>query len=244
MLPGFDPDAAASGAAGGPPAKDSEAPSADTMRRQKPLRRPLLPILLLVAPLLGLGASPLPAADASAGVRMFAEAMARMMEAMGMLGDGAPVPAPAPGAMPFGMGQMPYGGVPDMGAWMSQMPGVQLPSMPGWQRTGLDGIWEGRNGGLLIVQAHRFRLYSGHGDYVEGLIQQRGDRVALYDPEHDIARPYEFAQHQGRLVLRDAAGQVYLYRRLWLDAAGDEDTAFEALSDAARTPPGAAGETR
>jgi hypothetical protein len=129
------------------------------------------------------------------------------------------------------MGQMPWSGMspeqmPDMGAWMRQLPGMAgLPEMPGWQRTTLDGIWEGREGGLLIVQAHRFRLYSPHGDYIDGLIQQRGDRIALFDPERDIARPYEFAQHQGRLVLRDAAGQVYLYRRLWLDETGYGDAA-------------------
>ncbi len=215
------------------------------MRRPKPSRRPPLPVYLLVAPLLvapllGLCPAPLTAADASDGVRVFAEAMARMMEAMGMFGDGASAPMPAPGAMPFGMGQMPPGGMPsgmpDMGAWMQQLPGAQLPTLPGWQRTSLEGIWEGPNGGLLIVQAHRFRLYSGRGDYIEGLIQQRGDRVALYDPEHDIARPYEFAQHQGRLVLRDPAGQVYLYRRLWLDDAGVDDAAFKAPSTPASAP--------
>ena len=51
--------------------------------------------------------------------------------------------------------------------------------MPGWQRTTLDGIWEGRGGALLIVQSHRFRLYSSQGGYIDGLIQQRGDRLAL-----------------------------------------------------------------
>jgi len=174
---------------------------------------------------------------AADGVRVFAEAMARMMDAMGLTGDGGGGPAPPAGAFPgfgpsfgapFGMGQMPWSGMPgsDMpnwGAWMQQIPGmVQLPQ--GWRRTSLDGIWEGREGGLLIVQAHRFRLYSRHGDYIDGLIQQHGDRIALYDPEHDVARPYEFAEHQGRLVLRDATGQVYLYRRLWLDDMGYDNT--------------------
>ena len=200
-------------------------------RRLAKRRPPSLPALCaLVGALLLLALSapkPAAAADVSATARVFAEAMARMMDAMGLLSDDGPS-APAAGAMPgvgapFGMGQMPWpgmteGSMPDMGAWMQQMPGmVQLPNVPGWRRTSLEGIWEGRDGGLLIVQAHRFRLYGPHGDYIEGLIQQRGDRIAMYDPEHDIARPYELAQHQGRLVLRDAAGQVYLYRRLWHD---------------------------
>ena len=165
-----------------------------------------------------------------------------MMDAMGLLGDAAPAPAPLPGAMPgfgapFGMDQMPFSGMPggtmpDMGTWMRQMPGMtQMPDIPGWQRTSLDGIWEDRDGGLLIVQAHRFRLYSPHGGYIDGLIQQRGDRLAMYDPERDIARPYEFAEHQGRLVMRDAAGQVYLYRRLWLDDTGWNDVAPGGESD-------------
>ncbi len=184
---------------------------------------------------------------AADNVRVFAEAMARMMDAMGLLGDGdlAPPltgnppsagPGPWPGfGVPFGMAQVPWPGMPgagasSSGAWMQYMPGMlQLP--PGWQRTSLDGIWEGRDGGLLIVQAHRFRLYSSRGDYIEGLIQQRGDRIAFYDPEHDVARPYELAQHRGRLVLRDAAGQVYLYRRLWLDDQGYHTPAGGAEPD-------------
>jgi hypothetical protein len=207
--------------------------------------------LLLSVPVPALSADQL-----SGGGRVFAEAMARMMEAMGLLGDAADKPslAPgampfAPGAMPFGAGQMPWGqmpwgqmpwgqtpwsdmpsgSMPEMQDWMQQMPGMaQLPAIPGWQRTSLDGVWEGRDGGLLIVQAHRFRLYAGQGDFIEGLIQQRGDRLALYDPEHDVARPYEFAQHQGRLVMRDPAGQVYLYRRLWLEDASRDDGLFRA----------------
>jgi hypothetical protein len=203
------------------------------MYRRHPKRRalplPALRALLLLAAALP---QPAPADDLSASARVFGEAMARMMDAMGLLGDGAvDTPAPVPGAMsgfgaPFGMGQMPWPGMPgaampDMGTWMQQMPGMmQLPHLPGWRRTTLDGIWEGPDGALFIVQAHRFRLYSSRGDYIDGLIQQRGDRVAMYDPEHDVARPYELAQHQGRLVLRDPEGHVYLYRRLWHDDIG------------------------
>ncbi|ESQ09722.1 MAG TPA: hypothetical protein DDY14_13020 [Chromatiaceae bacterium] len=166
-------------------------------------------LIVLMATLI-LTPSSLPADDNA--VNKMAEAMLRMMDAMGFIDDnksGARLPL-NPGN--FGMPkQMPWS-LPDM----QQMP--QIPGMPtGWQRTALEGIWEGREGGLLIVQAQRFRLYSPTGGYVEGLIQQRGDRVALYVPRQDSVRPYEFAQHQGRLVLRDAEGQVYLYRRLWFE---------------------------
>ncbi|MGB5834306.1 MAG: hypothetical protein WBG92_20300 [Thiohalocapsa sp.] len=177
-----------------------------------------------------------------------ADAMARMMEAMGFLGDDKPggdlprspgslaFPEMVPGMSQFGLNQ--FGLNPFLPQpWSSsfadpaqnfgldqmfrQIPGMQqmpeVPGMPGWQRTALEGIWEGREGGLLIVQSPRFRLYSPHGGFIDGLIQQRGDRVAMYDPKNDRARPYEFAEHQGRLVLRDAEGQVYMYRRLWLE---------------------------
>jgi hypothetical protein len=198
----------------------------------------MLPTWGLALLLLGAAATSPGALAAADGMRVFAEAMARMMDAMGLLGDrGAapPLAGAVPGVGPGAAAQMPWSGSPsDWGAWlqpwMQQMPGMpQMP--PGWQRTSLDGIWEGRDGGLLIVQAHRFRLYSPHGDFIEGLIQQRDDRIALYDPEHDVARPYEFAQNQGRLVLRDAAGQVYLYRRLWLDDMGYDAAASGAQAD-------------
>lgn len=189
--------------------------------------------------------SPLSPADSDARNTMV-EAMARMMEAMGFLGDDKPdgimpmdpgslaMPGMMPGMNQFGLNpfaQQPWSSAMTnpaqafgMDQMMQQMPGMpQVPGMPGWQRTTLDGIWEGRGGTLLIVQSHRFRLYSSQGGYIDGLIQQRGDRLALYDPEHDRARPYEFAEHQGRLVLRDPEGQVFLYRRLWLEDTVDSD---------------------
>ena len=178
-------------------------------------------------------------ADGSARNAM-ADAMARMMEAMGLFGNGTPssslpmnpdtfsMPGMMPGMNQFGINpfvQQPWSSALTnpaqtfgMDQMMQQLP--QVPGMPGWQQTPLDGLWEGRGGSLLIVQAHRFRLYSSQGGYVDGLIQQRGDRLALYDPQRDTARPFEYAQHQGRLVLRDPEGQVYLYRRLWLDDDG------------------------
>ena len=161
-----------------------------------------------------------------------ANAMARMMDAMGLFDSGKPdsgMPFNPGSYMAPGMGMGPFSQFGGQNPWSSFMtnPGQgfgmdrwlqQMPGLSAWQRTTLEGIWEGRDGGLLIVQGRRFRLYSPHGGYVEGLIQQRGDRIALYDPQSETARPYEFAEQQGRLVLRDANGQVYLYRRLWLDA--------------------------
>lgn len=142
-----------------------------------------------------------------------AAAMARMMEAMGFLGGDD---SPAAGAW-----SAPMQAADEARSMMEQMPGgdtlQSLPGMDGWRATSLDGVWEGRDGGLLIVEGPRFRLYAPSHAFVDGLIQQRGDRIAMYTPRDEVARPYQFVEQQGRLVLRDPAGQLFLYRRLWLD---------------------------
>jgi len=86
-----------------------------------------------------------------------------------------------------------------------------------WTPSQLEGIWEGRNGELLIVQGSRFRIYSPQMQRLDGLIQIQGTRLALYNPLNGNAQPFEFSQSGSRLVMRDLAGQVYLYRRLRLD---------------------------
>ena len=85
-----------------------------------------------------------------------------------------------------------------------------------WQPSRLEGVWEGRNGELLIVQGNRFRIYSPAVQRVDGLMQVKGDRLALYNPLDQHAQGFEFAESRGRLIMRDLAGQVYLYRRLQL----------------------------
>jgi len=86
-----------------------------------------------------------------------------------------------------------------------------------WKPVQLEGIWEGRDGELVIVQGERFRIYSPEFRQVDGLVRIQGNRLALYNPLDGHARPFEFAEHQGRLIMRDLAGRLYLYRRLWLD---------------------------
>lgn len=164
-------------------------------------------ILALVAP-----------AGGAAGTRAaIADVMARMMEAMGFLGDeGAAADAfapfyPNPYAMP-GMSQF------APGAWPWNPAAGLTPGSTAPGSTGLDGVWEGRDQGLLIIQGGRFRLQSAQGGHVEGYIQRRGQRLAMYDPTSASVRGYELAEHQGRLVLRDSNGRIFLYRRLWLDA--------------------------
>lgn len=169
------------------------------------------------------------------------DAMARMMEAMSMFfqpaAPGLPLANPLPplGAMPGTLpklpGSMPWSSSKDkpgdlvakggemiegIAEGMANMgtPGGQLPWL---SDSRLDGVWEGRGGELLIVQGNRFRIYPGSTGYVEGYIQTRGDRLALYNPENANISPFEFAESEGRLALRDSAGTLILYRRIWQD---------------------------
>ncbi|WP_133512381.1 hypothetical protein [Candidatus Thiosymbion oneisti] len=193
-------------------------------------------LLLLIVP--GSGA-------ARPGAReVMADAMAKMMEAMGLF-DSAPAQRDLGGIFadpwslqgPFGaLGWgptfgAPWGGpVPDrsraavmrelMRRFTRQMPlpGGNSGDWPtAWKPSRLEGVWEGRDGELVIVQGERFRIYSPELQRVDGLMRIRGNRLALYNPLDGHARPFEFTEHQGRLIMRDPAGQLYLYRRLWLD---------------------------
>jgi hypothetical protein len=173
---------------------------------------------------------------------MMADAMARMMEAMGLF-DSVPRDPLSYGGL---LGDVdwntlpgsPWGGVADGPSRFSAMrdlmqrfggrmlePGKRGADWPpGWKPSRLEGVWEGRDGELLIVQGNRFRIYSREMQRVDGLIQVRGERLALYNPLDEHAQPFEFAESQGRLVMRDFAGQIYLYRRLLLDGGGGRTT--------------------
>ena len=219
---------------------------------------------------LGLALSPVSTtANPNITRQAMADAMVRMMEAMGMFGSGS---GSAPSQLPFGQSwsgsgmQMPYssmfqfpymGGFPMPGqsGWASSIPGMDGPedwvrmmqrygghfgagTMPflgpdaaprspygglfprgSWYATPLDGLWEGRSGELLVIQGPRFRIYAGEVRYVDGLIQLQNDALTLYNPEEEHAQSFEYAEFEGRLVMRDPAGQLYLYRRVFLDSA-------------------------
>jgi len=207
------------------------------MNAGSPLFR-LLCLLLLLVVMPGSG-------TARQGAReVMANAMARMMEAMGLF-DSAPAQRDLGGVFadywssgePFGASGWglargaPWSGpVPDrsraamMRGLMRQFnrrmspPGESSGDWPmAWKPARLEGVWEGRDGELVIVQGERFRIYSPELQRVDGLVRIQGNRLALYNPLDGHARPFEFAEHQGRLIMRDLAGRLYLYRRLWLD---------------------------
>jgi len=166
---------------------------------------------------------------------VMADAMARMMEAMGLF-DSAHLDSMSPGDP---LGGLSWGSVSGASRGSPSRDRSQASAMqemmqqftrqmtsPGgggdgwpadWTPSRLEGIWEGRDGELLIIQGSRFRIYSSAMQRVDGLMQIRGERLALYNPLDHRARPFEFAEFQDRLVIRDLSGQVYLYRRLRLD---------------------------
>jgi hypothetical protein len=210
----------------------------------------LLLLLLLAAP--GSG-------SAQQGAReIMADTMARMMEAMGLFdsasdrrsGDAAPLDPMSMmgplGATSWGSGFGKPSGSPfqdpsrafAMGETMRQlyenMPGRDSPAGGGWRApwtaSRLEGVWEGRNGELFIVQGSRFRIYSPGMQRVDGLIKIKGDRLALYNPLNERPQPFEFAESRDRLVMRDLAGQSYLYRRLRLDGGQSDAAAAEPSS--------------
>lgn len=184
-----------------------------------------------------LGAPPLPA-QARGGTReAMADAMAKMMEAMGLLDD-APSSAmptdPMSMASPFGgsgwgppAGGMPWGspfqdpsrafGMAEVMKQFSRNVPPPGSGMSPWRGSRLEGIWEGRGGELLIVQGNRFRIYAGNTSYVDGYLHIDGDRLALYNAAEKQAQPFKYAESDGRLVMRGKEGEIYLYRRLRLD---------------------------
>ena len=211
----------------------------------KPIRSLVLALTLLLT-------TEAAAEDPSTAPRVaMADAMARMMEAMGFLNPpastGLPMTTPPVplGGMPGGLSIPGMTGMPGASSWsapggdpaglmgkggevMKQMTeGMKLPGSSGGAPSSspgsrLDGVWEGRNGELLIVQGNRFRIYPGSSGYVDGYIQLSGDRLAMYNLENAHISPFDFAESDGRLALRDRNGDHFLYRRLWLDQAAPQ----------------------
>jgi len=153
-----------------------------------------------------------------------ANAIARMMEMMGFTNASVPPPTGFPSAFstlptlppPVVNGSMSTA-VPlqQLLAQFNQVwsaGGVAAPS------TALEGIWEDNQGGLLIVQRQRYRLYAPCQGAIDGDIVVGNGRVALTNQRENFTQSFEFALDQGRLVLRNHNGDVFLYRLLILDS--------------------------
>ena len=149
------------------------------------------------------------------------DAMVKMMDAMGVF-EPSNLPPPVPPLLnppswnPNAVLADPARAAAQGGALVGSVAsGLAQPGQANGSR--LEGIWEGRDGELLIIQGNRFRIYPGSAGYIDGYLQFRGERLAMYNPEEANIRPFDYAEFEGRLVLRDPAGTLYLYRRLWFE---------------------------
>ena len=90
--------------------------------------------------------------------------------------------------------------------------------MPGspdyYPRSRLDGSWRGKTGELLIIRSGRFRIYQNPERYHEGLIYLDDKYLALRQTTANVIRKYEYAEKEGRLVLRDVRGNLLLYKKI------------------------------
>ena len=126
------------------------------------------------------------------------------------------------GSMPWSQGRMPWsqGGMGPMSYGQQMMPSLGGAATPYFNRnpagrTALDGSWQGRSGEVLVINRGHFRVYLNRNDFREGqLLLSGNDKLSMLDPATGLSRQYQYAQHQGKLVLRDEKGELLLYRRL------------------------------
>lgn len=142
---------------------------------------------------------------------------------------------PMSGLTPWSSPWMGMGGLPglsspwDTRGWTGQFPGwwqggyppSQMPwgsVSPWWdgsEQSPLEGAWESPTGELLLIEGPRYRMYAGESRHLDGQLRIEGDRLLLSNPEQRSAQRFEFITQEGRLMLRDDNGQIYLYRRIF-----------------------------
>ncbi|HEB95323.1 MAG TPA: hypothetical protein ENI96_02690 [Sedimenticola thiotaurini] len=130
------------------------------------------------------------------------------------MGNVNPFGMTTPGSMPWP--QMP-GSAPANPFWGNtyQAPPAGGGTLPPPARSPLDGRWQGRSGEILEVRDGRFRIYQDADSYREGVIDRVDDsHLSMRDPASGVSRDYEYAVNEGRLVLRDDAGNLLLYRQI------------------------------
>jgi hypothetical protein len=189
-------------------------------------------LMLLCAFALGVPAHAVGQDGRNAMADAMAEAMVRMMDAMGLFRGGSfgswdRIPTVPGMTLPFGSPM----GMPGVSPWGMPMQdpskafGLGTEMMQQWSPQGatgavrgegaepLDGVWEGSGGDLLIVQGGRYRIYAPQDQHIDGWLQTRSSQVALYNVQDGQTQVFEYAARDGRLALRDTGGQVFLYRR-------------------------------
>ncbi|MCW8890753.1 MAG: hypothetical protein OQL20_08865 [Sedimenticola sp.] len=103
-----------------------------------------------------------------------------------------------------------YGGAP-----YNAPPYAYPPAPYGRGPSPLNGSWQGEGGEILVIRNERFRIYLDRSNYREGLMAwPHPQMIVLKDLESGQIRPYEFAESEGRLLLRDPAGNLLRYIRM------------------------------
>jgi len=87
---------------------------------------------------------------------------------------------------------------------------------PVWSAPGpLDGDWEDSVGSILSIANDRFRISRSADYYNEGYLLLESDKIlSMRTREGNHKRYYEYASQGDKLVLRDALGNLLLFRRL------------------------------
>lgn len=129
---------------------------------------------------------------------------------------------PITGGTPWGGGYTPWG-MGMMSPWnQGYMPGSPREwwgAAPFGQQlhsttAPLDGHWQGRSGEILSIDNGWFRIQQNRNAYREGRISMlEHGRLRMLNPDTGVSRLYEYAEHQGRLVLRGDSGYL-LFRRV------------------------------
>ena len=166
-----------------------------------------LPYILLLFACLAPATAP--AADAGSRGQVMADAMLNMMEAMGRFSRDY---VDSRGRSRDGFSQTweamsPNGGYSPWAGY----PGEPAPALA---PTRLEGDWLSPTGERLSIRGSRFRLGASPDRRLEGVLQIRGNLLALHSPKHRQTWIYEFAEQEGRLALRSTNGQLLLYRRV------------------------------
>lgn len=172
-------------------------------------------VLLFSGLLTGLG---IPIASAQNGREAMADAMSRMMEAMGAFGNTPATMAPDPNLMaPPRMDEtMGYGLRPFLEPFERPLSDLGEITGRGSDRP-FEGLWESPAGGLLIVQGRFYRLYEPGAGYVEGTLRHDDQQVTMRHRHEGFEHRFDYALHDEGIALRGEHGQIFVYRRLRLD---------------------------
>lgn len=146
----------------------------------------------------------------------FVESMQLMMDAMGVNKGGSAGVFNSPwsqfGQMPGGNLPSPMGGMDQLGQYGRQW--MQAPQNLPFLGSGLNGVWLGRSGEVLVIRGNQYRIQADRNRAVQGQLRVQGNHLWLQNAQTNTVNEYEFASHEGRLVLRDSYGQLLLYRRV------------------------------